>query len=267
MKNYSPVHIAYLREGYKHMNLDELTMAFNQEFKVNKQRGQIKAALKNHGLCVNKPRGGGKPHLLTLEQEYFIAELYRVMPCTGVTDALNKHYKTSFTIDQINHYMRNHKIRSGRTGQFTKGALPWNTGTKGVMKVNSGSFKKGSLPANTRELGAERVCSKDGYVLVKVAEKNPYTKAKTRFRHKHQVIWEKHHGKKLPKGQVITFLNGDKRNFDPKNLVAVNRNLLCRYNQNHANELPKELIPTMKSVINLKQKIHERSAELERKKQ
>src|SRR5688572_577756 len=100
MKNYSEVHIAYLREGYKHMNLDELTIAFNKEFKMDKQRSQIKAAVRNHGLCVNKPRGGGKPQLLTLEQEYFVAELYKEMQCAEVTQALNNYYKTSFTESQ-----------------------------------------------------------------------------------------------------------------------------------------------------------------------
>lgn len=265
---YSPEQLVFLKVAYRLMDLNELTEAFNCEYRLGKTSAQIKAALSNHGLTCKKSTGCNSiSRLFNLEQHYFICELYKELPIHQLATAFNEHYKASITVQQLKSYTSNHKILSGRTGCFERGLIPWNTGTKGVMKVNSGSFKKGSLPANTRELGAERVCSKDGYILVKVAEKNPYTKAKTRFRHKHQVIWEKHHGKKLPKGQVITFLDGDKRNFDPKNLVAVNRNLLCRYNQNHANELPKELIPTMKSVINLKQKIHERSAELERKKQ
>lgn len=262
MKNYSPVHIAYLREGYKHMNIDELTLAFNQEFKLAKERGHIRSALKNHGLTLNKPTGSKQPRLLTLEQDYFIRELYKCMTQQELLTALNNHYKLSLKLKQLTTYLKNHNITSGRTGKFEKGITPWNTGTKGVMKPNSGNFKKGNISANTRELGAERVCSKDDYILVKVSEKNPYTKAKTRFRHKHQVLWEQHHKKKVPAGFTVTFLDGDKRNFDNENLVLVSRNLLCRYNRKRINELPKEYIAPMKSVVNLTEKIREKSKSL-----
>jgi len=33
-------------------------------------------------------------------------------------------------------------------GDFKKGHIPWNKGTKGLMKPNSGSFKKGNIPWN-----------------------------------------------------------------------------------------------------------------------
>ena len=33
---------------------------------------------------------------------------------------------------------------------FKKGGIPWNKGTKGLMKKNKGSFKKGNIPWNKR---------------------------------------------------------------------------------------------------------------------
>lgn len=198
MNQYSVAQLAFLREGYKHFSLVELTVEFNKYFKTDKKVGQIRAAT------------------------------------------------------------RNHKMLSGRTGHFSSGAAPWNTGTKGATGANSTSFKKGQTPVNQKPLGHERICKKDGYILIKVAEKNPYTGALTRYRHKHQVIWEQRHGP-VPKGMVVTFLDGDKRNFCIDNLKLIDRSHLCRYNKNRVNDLPPSLIPTMKTVVDLKLKVHERN--------
>lgn len=37
---------------------------------------------------------------------------------------------------------------------------------------------------------------------------------------KQNYVWEQTHGKKLPKGMVVVFLDGDRMNYDPSNLVA-----------------------------------------------
>jgi len=198
MNQYSVAQLAFLREGYKHFPLAELTAEFNKYFKTDKKVGQIRAAT------------------------------------------------------------RNHKMLSGRTGQFRSGAAPWNTGTKGATSSNRTSFKKGQAPVNQKPLGHERICTKDDYVLIKVAEKNPYTGAPTRYRHKHVVIWEQQNGP-VPKGYVVSFFDGNKRNFSPENLKLIDRSHLCRYNKNRVNDLPPSLIPAMKTVVDLKLKVHERN--------
>jgi transposase-like protein len=48
----------------------------------------------------------------------------------------------------------------------------------------------------------------------------------------HHVIWEEHHGRKVPAGSVLIFADGNKNNFAPRNLRLVSRNQICR--QNHA---------------------------------
>lgn len=40
-----------------------------------------------------------------------------------------------------------------KKGRFVKGVIPYNKGTKGVMKVNKGSFKKGVIPWNAGTKG------------------------------------------------------------------------------------------------------------------
>lgn len=76
---------------------------------------------------------------------------------------------------QLSAFVKRHKIKSGRTGQFKGGHKAWNAGSKGMMKANKESFKKGNLPGNIKPLGSERIDSKDGFILIKIAEKNPYT--------------------------------------------------------------------------------------------
>jgi hypothetical protein len=117
------------------------------------------------------------------------------------------------------------KWKSGRTGCFEKGSKPWNTGTKGVCKPNSGNFKKGQISWNKKPVGYERICSKDGYVLIKTAEPNV-------FELKHRVIWEKENGP-VPMNQVLAFKNQDKTDCRLDNLILMSRTDMVRYNQSY----------------------------------
>ena len=36
---------------------------------------------------------------------------------------------------------------------------------------------------------------------------------------KHSLLWEQHHGRKVPKGHIVMFADGDRRNFDINNLM------------------------------------------------
>jgi HNH endonuclease len=195
------------------------------------------------------------------EQLLFLRESYKTMSRAELADAFNKKFNVNQSLSSIIACLKNHKIQSGRSGHFIKGNVSWNNGTKGLIKANSGTFKKGNQPANQKPLGHERICTKDGYALIKVAEANPYTGAKTRYRHKHQVVWEENHGP-IPKGFIVTFRDGNKTNFDIGNLELIDRNHLCRYNFQRVNSLPSELIPTMKKVVNLKVKIMEKEKEI-----
>lgn len=77
-------------------------------------------------------------------------------------------------------------------------------------------------------VGTERV-SKDGYVVVKVAEEATVAMSKDNWRLKHVHVWEQANGP-LPEGMVVYFADGDRRNFDVGNLVAVPRRLVGTIN-------------------------------------
>ena len=142
---------------------------------------------------------------------------------------MNERFGLQLTRQQIKLYKNNHKlVSSGLTGQFEKGHVPINKGTKGMFNVggNSGSFKKGDIPHNYRPVGSERI-DKDGYILVKVRDDGPPRK---KWRLKSHVIWEQKYGP-IPKQHALIFKDGDTLNCTLDNLMLVTKNELMRMNQ------------------------------------
>lgn len=159
----------------------------------------------------------------------FVSEKYKQMPERDVLVAFNDHFDTEMTLKQMQSFISNHRILSGRTGCFPKGNKPWNAGTagKGVMKKNSGSFTKGQLAHNHKPIGSERI-NVEGYIQIKTNEPNVWEL-------KHRVVWRTEHGA-IPKGGVIRFINSDKTDVRLDNLVLVTRHenaLLNKYYEYH----------------------------------
>lgn len=119
-----------------------------------------------------------------------------------------------------------------RAGDFEAGHVPWNKGLPqdewgmdeaAAARVRSGRFEAGNVPHNRRPIGYERV-NKDGFVEVKVSDGRGRA-SKRNYRVKHAVEYERAHGS-VPDGCAVVFADGDRRNFDPGNLVAVPKGLL-----------------------------------------
>jgi hypothetical protein len=258
MSKYKEKHLKFLCRGYIKMRVPELTRAFNKRFGTDLSEEQIHGVLSRYKIrCGRKPGfvEGERYGLFTKRQVAFIEKKYRVLSLSRLTVALNEKYGSDFTVQQLRWFTRNHRIRSGRTGCYEKGHKPWNAGTKGqgLTGPNSGSFKKGNVPANTKLLGAERICPKDGYALIKVAERNPYTGCPTRYKAKHIVLWEKVHGL-VPPGKMVCFADGNNKNISIDNLMLVDRALHVRLNQNHYAQAPDELKPSILTLSKLQTK-------------
>ncbi len=159
------------------------------------------------------------------------------------------------------HSLRKRKgWKTGRTGQFEKGAAPVNKGQKcppgvGGRHPNSRAtqFRKGGLPHNYHGAGHERIDSKDGYVIIIVDETNPWTGAATRPVHKHRWLWEKANGP-IPNGFVLKCRDGDKTNCDPSNWELIERGLLPRLSGRFGRDYdhaPAELKPVFMTVAKL----------------
>lgn len=254
---YTEKHLVFLREGYKAMQVPELTAAFNERFGTSKTEVQIKSTLANHKITCGRPTGlpKGHYHAFTAEQGEFIREQYRALSLRDLTSAFNARFGTSKSNQQIRSFTRNHTARSGRTGQFERGCKSWNAGTKGVVKPNSGSFTKGSVPGNRKPIGSERICAKDGYILIKVAQTNPYTGAPTRYLAKHRVVWEAANGP-LPRGHVLSFRDGNKLNCELDNIILLSMAESLYLNRNGYSDLPDDLKPLMLTAAKLATRAH-----------
>lgn len=149
-------------------------------------------------------------------------------------------------------------FKTGRTGCFPKGNEPFNKGKPHPSRGRAAEtqFKRGQLPHNTKGHGHERVDSKDGYVVMIVAETNPWTGAKTRPVHKHVYLWEQVNGP-VPEGHCLKCLDGNKLNTDPSNWEAIPRGLLPRLNGGKASRTiaydsaPAELKPAILTVAKI----------------
>ena len=152
----------------------------------------------------------------------FLREIAPGKTYKEIVEIFNKKYDLEMTVKKLSSLLGRKKIKTGTTGCFRKGFIPWNKGKKGYMGANKTSFKKGNKPKNWRPVGSERI-DDEGYTLIKVSNEGGMLK---RWALKHRVVWEQHHKKKIPKGSVIIFADGNKNNLNIENLICVTRNEL-----------------------------------------
>ena len=239
---YTEEHIEFLREHYESMSQRDLTDAFNIHFGFKKSYSAIRTLLTKNKIRCKRPKM--QPlRVVTKEQAEFIREQYKKHSASKLTDMVNRRFGTSLEVKQIQSFVRNHGIKSGRTGRIEPGATPWNKGKKGYMGPNKTSFRKGNRPHNTRYLGHERI-SKDGYAEISVAERNPHTGFHRRYRLKHVYIWEQANGP-VPAGHAVVFKNGDKTDIRLDNLMLLSRAELLTANLHGYKDAPEEIKPSI----------------------
>lgn len=144
----------------------------------------------------------------------YIYKNYKGIGNTELSELINKKFDTNYRPKQIKSWKKNHSLDSGLTGHFGTGFVPWNKGTRGLVKPNSGNFKPGNKPANWRTVGSKRV-TKDGYVEIKVSNKPKWKLA-------HRILWEQEVGP-LKKNEVLIFLDGNKENITLNNLEKITK--------------------------------------------
>lgn len=202
----------------------------------------------------------GRPIHYTPEELSFI-EWRQTMSRRALHAAFVAEFqRADVTADDLKALCSRKGWKTGRSGCFEKGQTPVNKGKpclpgKGGRSPEAAKahFRKGRLPHNARGAGHERIDNKDGYVILIVAETNPWTGAATRPVHKHRWLWEQKHGP-LPKGYVLKSVDGNKLNTDPDNWEAVPRALLPRLNGRFGRNYdaaPAELKPTIMAVAKL----------------
>lgn len=238
MSKYPPELLAYAGKQYKKNTISEVTVLVNKKFGTDFRVTQLHSALKRFG--IRSGRGSGAPKgrytLVTPKQAEWIAKKYLTHSRKETLEAFNEKFGTDIKDNQLKAFLRNHRMLSGRTGRFSSGNKPHNAGVKGWTAGGNASktqFKKGQKPVNHRPVGSTRICSKDGYVIVKVAE--PST-----WKPKHTVEWKKLNGP-VPENHCLWFKDGDRQNWRPENMILISRAQMAVINKMGLGNIPEEV--------------------------
>lgn len=135
-------------------------------------------------------------------------------PWREVSDLFNHHFGLAIKWPSVWAVCKRRGISNGRDSRFVPGQEPWNKGVPGSTGWSPTRFQPGSRPHNHVPVGTER--DNEGYIEVKVAEPHVWCS-------KARLEWEAHHGRPVPDKHVVKFLDGDRRNFSPDNLVLIER--------------------------------------------
>lgn len=234
----------WLREHYPHHSLSVLERMYAEFFPGGNHRTGKAIGSRAKVLHVAKDERyvANPPTFWTPEKrEWFIS----FVPGHEEREISAEHerlYGTPLKECQIGNAKKAFGVKSGtKGGCFKKGQTPQNKGKtwdeigyreEAKAKMRATCFKKGEVHDRPdgwiKPLGYERI-NKYGYVEVKVMDsiidgiqpKEPGNFNRN-YRMKHHIVYEQHHGE-IPKGHNIVFADGDKRNFDPSNLIAVPR--------------------------------------------
>ena len=165
-------------------------------------------------------------HKYTNEERRFFEEYVPGHSHKEIQQEFVKRFGWSIAVSQVKAYIKNHKLNTGRTGQFKKGHAPQNKGKKMPSEIyekcKGTMFKKGNIPNNHRPVGSERI-TKDGYIEIKVAEPNKWMM-------KHRYVWERVHGK-IPDNHVLIFRDNNKTSVALDNLLLISRGENALLNQ------------------------------------
>lgn len=189
------------------------------------------------------------PHHYTSEQVTFITKNVVGKSRIELTKMFNTHFGLQLGLNQITAFIKNHGLSSGIDCRFKPGRVPCNKGKTGIGGWEPTQFKKGNKPHNYKSVGTERV-NGDDYVDIKVADPN-------KWRAKHLIIWEKENGP-IPKGKVVIFGDGNRRNFDLDNLLLVSRKQLIVMNKRNLIKNDADITRTGIIMADVYNKISER---------
>lgn len=190
------------------------------------------------------------------EQLEFIKEARKTMTAKQISEAFYTQFKVKKCHRSINNTCLLREWKAPINGLFQKGCKPWNNATKGqgLTGANKGSFKKGSIPKNIRPIGSERICHREGYNYVKIAESN-------KWKAKHIMLWEEKNGP-VPQHHVVIFSDGDTNNITIENLELASRHELLRFNISGIKNAAPELKPAIKMISKIQVKLFEKQREI-----
>jgi hypothetical protein len=233
---YSLEEKEFLKKIAKGRSYSEISTLFNERFGLELSRCQIwhlkfKMGLTN-GEVIN-PVTHKPCHRYSLEETEFLKSKFGKHSYTEIINLFTERFGFALTYYQI--------VSKGKRS--------------GIHKLHR---KKGKI-GEIKPIGSQSKLS--GYSIIKIAEMTNYKK---NWKYKHHVIWENAHGP-IPDGQVITFVDGNRSNFDINNLLMVSRAERVMMNTLGINSAGPELFEAGLQVARLKLLINKRERELKEK--
>lgn len=133
---------------------------------------------------------------------------------------------------------------------------PFNPHALNVLRVKrqwltgrSGRFEKGE---NLKPIGFERYCENAKCWLIKASIK--------RYERKSHYLWRKA-GRKIPRGHIIDYKDGNSRNCTLENLELISRVEMAWRKKLQYHQLNDEIKPTFSAFVKLKEGINQRKKE------
>jgi len=170
-----------------------------------------------------------KLHKYTQEEDQFLKDNVRGISVKELVDRFNKHFNLNLTYGSIKAHKERLGLKNGIDARFQKGNAAFNKGKtwdEYMSKKGQENSKKTWFSSTDRSkqnsnnkpfpLFSERI-DVDGYTLIKI--ENP-----SKWVFKHKWLYEQYHNCKVPKGFVVTFLDGNKQNLDINNLAMISQN-------------------------------------------
>lgn len=208
---------------------------------------------------------------IPLEVKAFVRENVKGITTNELQKLVNTRFNADYTLYSIKGMVYGQGLKNGldtrlngsqgKQTRFKKGNVPANKGVKtdytNYPQVQKNWFKKGQAPHNTSEVGSELVRT-DGYTWIKVEQPN-------KWKQKHRLLWEQHYGP-IKKGQIVTFLDGDKSNIDIVNLAVINQREHLRLNHLELRFDDSELTKTGINIVKLNLAIVDKTKKKENKK-
>lgn len=258
-RKYFQEHIDYLREITPGRRSPEVTKLFNERFGFSASEVAVRTLRLRHGIRLTVPR---TKRQYTDKQIDYLRELSeRGLFNREITRLFNERFRLKKTELAIQSQRTLHNFTTTARHCWPKGHKPWNAGRKGVSYpgMKATQYEPGHRPHNWVPLGSERI-TRDGYVQVKVRDLS-FPDCKKNWKGKQIIVWERHHGQKVPPGYAVIFGDQDKRNFNPDNLILVSRAQLATLNKNGLIQRDAGLTRTGLLIANVLQGIAKRKKE------
>lgn len=224
---WPPELLDFMREFVPGHTKQETQAAVLEQLGIEMTIEQITAAMKNYHIRSGLPGGHrpGESKLFPRDVVDYIMTHYEGVGPKRMAEILTEKFGVIYTHKQLHSFYQNHHIRSGLTGQFEKGCVPYTKGKtwdefmslEGQANSRAAQFKKGHTPMNKLPVGSV-VVKCDGYLWKKISDDS--RDWRENWKQLHIIYWEKLHGP-VPEGMRVTFKDGDKMNVSPENLALV----------------------------------------------